>query len=351
MADKINPFIDIEGRKAGPDYEPLVIAEIGINHGGSLTVAKQMVDAAYDAGAEIIKHQTHVIEDEMSSHARHIKPGNADISIYEVMKNAALSEEDEYELCRYVRSKGMIFLSTPFSRAAAVRLAKWNVGAFKIGSGECNNYPLIRHIASYGKPVILSTGMNTISSVAEAVKIFREYRIQYALLHCTNIYPTPPHLIRLNAIEELKQAFPDAVIGLSDHSETNYPCIASVALGASILERHFTDSMNREGPDISCSMDPDKCRELIEASKIVFYAREGRKGPVKEEEPTIRFAFASVVSIKDIKKGEKFSYENIWVKRPGTGEIPASGFEAILGKKAVTDIKCDTQLKWEMIDD
>ncbi len=348
---KRNPLIEIEGRKIGPDFEPVVVAEIGINHGGSLAVAFEMVDAAARAGVEIIKHQTHIIDDEMSGVARQIKPGNADISIYEVMKNSALTEEEEVRLKDYVRSKGMIFISTPFSRAAAERLHRMGVPAYKIGSGECNNYPLISHIASYGKPVILSTGMNTIKSIGKAVQILEEKNIPYALLHCTNIYPTPPHLIRLNAIGQIMEAFPNAVVGLSDHSVTNYPCIAAVALGASILERHFTDSMDRIGPDIICSMDPASCAELIKASRIVYSAKSGDKGPVKEEEPTIRFAFASVVTIRPVKKDELFAYDNIWVKRPGTGEILAVDFEKVLGKKAKCDIENDTQLKWEMIND
>ncbi|MBE0674274.1 MAG: N-acetylneuraminate synthase family protein [Bacteroidales bacterium] len=343
------PFIEIEGRKIGPDYEPVVIAEIGINHNGSLKVAKQMVDAAASAGVEIVKHQTHIIDDEMSGHAKSIKPGNADISIYEVMQSAALNEDDEAALMEYVRSKGMIFISTPFSRAAAVRLEKMNVPAYKIGSGECNNYPLIKHIASYGKPVILSTGMNSIGSIERSVNILREHKIPFALMHCTNIYPTPPHLIRLDAITRLAEAFPDAVVGLSDHSVTNYPCIAAVTLGASILERHFTDSMERQGPDIVCSMDTGACRELITASKIVYMARGDGKGPVAEEEPTIKFAFASVVTIKPVSRGEAFTYDNIWVKRPGTGEILAADFENILGRVAKNDIPDDTQLKWDMI--
>lgn len=344
-----NPFIEIAGRRIGHDYKPLVIAEIGINHGGSLGVAKQMVDAAAEAGVEVVKHQTHIVDDEMSGHAREIKPGNADVSIYEVMHSSALGEDDERELQRYVHEKGMIFISTPFSRAAAERLIIMNVPAFKIGSGECNNYPLVRHIARYGKPVILSTGMNTIESISIAVGILREHKVPYALMHCTNIYPTPPELIRLNAISELQEAFPDAVTGLSDHSLTNYPCIAAVALGASILERHFTDTMDREGPDIICSMDRNACADLIKASEIVFLARKGGKGPVDGENPTIKFAFASVVSIADIKKGETYSYENLWVKRPGTGEIQAARFEEIIGRRALCDIPADTQLKWDMI--
>lgn len=348
---KRSPLIEIEGRKIGLDFEPVVVAEIGINHGGSFSVAFEMVDAAARAGVEIIKHQTHVIDDEMSVQARQIKPGNADISIYEVMKSSALTEEEEIGLRDYVRSKGMIFISTPFSRAAAERLHKMDVPAYKIGSGECNNYPLIRHIASYGKPVILSTGMNTIESIGKAVRILEDKNIPYALLHCTNIYPTPPYLIRLNAIGQIMEAFPNAVVGLSDHSVTNYPCIAAVALGASILERHFTDSMDRIGPDIICSMDAGSCAELIKASRIIYSAKSGDKGPVKEEEPTIRFAFASVVTIRPVKKDELFSYENTWVKRPGTGDILAVDFEKVLGKKARFDIENDTQLKWDMIND
>jgi len=345
-----HPEFEIAGRKIGRNYDPLIIAELGINHGGSLDVAFQMVDAAAEAGVEIIKHQTHVVSDEMSGEAKKVIPGNANISIYDIMQECALDEEDERALQEYVLKKGMIFISTPFSRAAAIRLESMNVPAYKVGSGECNNYPLLRHIASYGKPIILSTGMNTIESIGKAVNIFHEHHIPYALLHCTNVYPTPPDIIRLNAITELHRAFPDAVIGLSDHSITNYPCIASVALGSSILERHFTDSMDRKGPDIICSMDPSACKELIYASRIVKRAREGEKGPVKEEIPTINFAYACVVSIKGIKKGEIFTTENIWVKRPGTGEIKAENFEAILGKKALVDIEMDTQISWTQIE-
>jgi len=165
----MNPIIEIAGRKIGHDYPPLVIAEIGINHEGSLKVAKEMVDAAMRAGVEMIKHQTHIVEDEMSSEAKEVIPGNADISIYDIMKRCALNEEDELELKTYVENKGMIFISTPFSRAAANRLQKFDVPAFKIGSGECNNYPLLEHIAEFCKPVILSTGMNSIETIKKAV--------------------------------------------------------------------------------------------------------------------------------------------------------------------------------------
>jgi len=343
--------INIAGRLIGDDHEPVVIAEIGINHGGDLDVAIDIADSAIDAGCEIIKHQTHVIEDEMSNEAKSIIPGNADVSIYEIMQKCALSEKDEKMLMDYVISKGSIYISTPFSRLAVKRLQKFNVPAVKIGSGECNNYPLIKEIIKLRKPVIVSTGMNSIETIKPTVKILRSARIPYALLHCTNIYPTPPHLVRLCAIETLRNNFPDAVVGLSDHTTSNHTCIAAVGLGASILERHFTDSMEREGPDIACSMDPLALRELITGSKIVYSARGDDKQPVIEEQPTIAFAFASVVAIRDIKAGTKLNNKNIWVMRPGGGDFGIDDYESLHGKIAVKNIRKGYQIKKEQIID
>jgi sialic acid synthase SpsE len=344
-----HPFFEIAGRKIGYDFDPLVIAEIGINHEGYLEVARQMVDAAKAAGVEVVKHQTHIVEDEMSSAARNTVPGNADVSIYEIMRRCSLNEGDELALKNYVEENGMIFISTPFSRAAADRLHKWDVPVYKIGSGECNNYPLLEHIALFGKPIILSTGMNTISSIEKAVAIFKKHNVPYALLHTTNLYPTPNHLVRLGAMVEVQQAFPDAVVGLSDHTLTNHACLGAVALGASILERHFTDQMTRPGPDIVCSMDVQACKELIEGSKILAAQRGGSKGPAAEEQVTIDFAFATICSIQPIMKGEVFSSENIWVKRPGKGGIPAEEYENILGKTAAKNIDLDLQITYEDI--
>ena len=340
-------MIEIAGRKIGAEYPPVVIAEIGINHEGSLEVAKEMVDAAFRAGAEIIKHQTHIVEDEMSGAAKKVIPGNANVSIYEIMERCSLNEQEEFELKEYIESKGMIFISTPFSRAAADRLHQWDVPAYKIGSGECNNYPLLEHIASFSKPIILSTGMNTIDSIAKAVSIFEKHQVQYALLHTTNLYPTPNRLVRLGAMQEMANHFSGTTFGLSDHTLTNHACLAAVALGASILERHFTDHMDRTGPDIICSMDEENCKALIEGSHIIWEQSGGTKGPAKEEQVTIDFAFATVCSIKTIKKGEILSMENIWVKRPGTGTIMAEHFNSILGKKATRNIENDEQLNWE----
>jgi N-acetylneuraminate synthase len=342
----MNSFFEIAGRKIGYDYDPLVIAEIGINHEGSLAVAKEMVDAAKRAGVEVVKHQTHIVEDEMSSAAKNTIPGNADVSIYEIMRRCSLNEEDEFALKEYIESKGMVFISTPFSRAAADRLHKWNVSAYKIGSGECNNYPLLDHIASFGKPIILSTGMNTIESIRKAVAIFKKHNISYALLHTTNLYPTPNHLVRLGALNEIQNAFPGTVIGLSDHTLTNHACFGAVALGASILERHFTDHMNRPGPDIICSMDEKTCAELIEGAKILSQQRGGQKGPAAEEQVTIDFAFATVCTIRPVNKGEVFTKENTWVKRPGKGGILAEEYNNILGKAAAKNIDTDMQVMW-----
>ncbi len=339
----------IESREIGCNKPPLVIVEIGINHEGSLTSAYEMVDAAWKAGAEMIKHQTHVVDDEMSKKAKDVIPGNADVSIYEIMKRCALSEKDEIKLKEYVESKGMIFISTPFSREAANRLERMGVSAYKIGSGECNNYPLIEHIASFKKPMIVSTGMNDINSIRKAVKILETYEVPYALLHTTNLYPTPSRLVRLGAMQELQKEFPNAVIGLSDHTVSNLACFGAVALGAAILERHFTDSMDRPGPDIVNSMDPIALKELIIGSEEIAKMRGGKKEALKEEQVTIDFAFATVVTIKEIKKGEKFTKDNVWVKRPATGEIKAEQYNEILGKSATKDINDDEHLSWNDI--
>jgi sialic acid synthase SpsE len=344
------PEINFGGRLIGPDHPPLVIAEMGINHEGSLKTAYEMVDAAASAGVEVLKHQTHVVDDEMSDAAKKVIPGNTKDSIYEVMARCAISEENEISLKDYVESKGMIFLSTPFSRSAADRLERMQVSGYKIGSGECNNYPLIRHIAGFGKPIILSTGMNTIAAIEKAVKILESQQVSYALLHTTNLYPTPPHLVRLGAMVELSQAFPQAVFGLSDHTTNNLACFGAIALGASLVERHFTDHMDRVGPDIVCSMDTQQCRELIEGCKILHQELGGKKGPAKEEQVTMDFAFATVVTIAPIKAGELFSRKNIWVKRPGTGAIPAEHFEEILGRPALRDLLSDTHLTFEDFD-
>ena len=335
--------IKIGNRKIGYWYPPLVIAEIGINHEGDFNKAIQMIDDAYEAGCEFVKFQSHVVEDEMIPND--VVPGNTDETIWDIMVRCSLSEQEEIKLKEYSESKGMVYLCTPFSRAAADRLEKLGVVGYKIGSGECNNYPLIDHIASFGKPVILSTGMNDIASIRKAVIILEKHGINYALLHCTSMYPTPYEKVHLGAIKQLSDEFPNAVVGLSDHSLHNYTCIAAVALGARILEKHFTSDKSWPGPDVPISIDPKELKELINGCNAVFKALGGSKTILAEEQPTINFAYASVVTIAPIKAGDVFTMDNIWVKRPGTGAILAEKLPTILGKMASKNFPANYQLK------
>lgn len=342
-------YIKIGRRKVGSAFPPLVVADIGINHEGSLAKAKRMVRDAWRVGAECVKFQCHVIEDEMTTAAKKVIPGNATESIWEIMERCSLTESEDRALKKYTEKLGMIYLCTPFSRAAADRLERLGVVAYKIGSGECNNYPLVEHIASFGKPIILSTGMNDIRSVGVSVKILRKHRVPFALMHCTSMYPTPYNKVRLGAMEELKKHFPDAVIGLSDHSLGNYACLGAVARGASLLERHFTSSKKWPGPDIEISMDPKELQDLVVGSRAIYETLGGHKEILKEEKVTIDFAYACVVATTNIKKGDVLTKQNIWVKRPGTGEIKAEHFKVVLGAKAKRDIARDSQIVWKWI--
>tara|TARA_S200000501_G_scaffold376898_1_gene433297 strand:- start:935 stop:1978 length:1044 start_codon:yes stop_codon:yes gene_type:complete len=335
----------ISNRKIGLNYKPLIIVELGINHNGNLSIAKKIINKAKKAGAEIIKHQTHLPNFEMSEEAKKIIPVHTKDNIFKIISDCSLSESDEIKLKQYVQKQKMTFISTPFSREASDRLNKINVPAFKIGSGECNNYPLIEHICKFNKPIILSTGMNDIPQIKKAVKIIEKNKIPYALMHTTNLYPTPYNLIRLNALNQLKKAFPKAILGLSDHTGDNYTSFAAIAMGASIIEKHFIDNKKkRKGPDISASIDFHQLKDLIEGCNKIHKSIPGEKKPVKEEISTMKFAFASVVSIKDIKKGEKLSYENIWVKRPGTGSFLARDFNKLIGKIAKRNLKSNIQI-------
>lgn len=341
-----NPFITIGKRKIGPDFTPFVIAEIGINHEGSFKKAIRMVNDAKAAGCECVKFQSHVIDDEMTGQAKKVIPGHTKESIYEIIERCALTEKEEIDLKKYVEKLGMIYLCTPFSRAAADRLEKMGVIGYKIGSGECNNYPLIDHIAGFGKPILLSTGMNDIPSIKIAVKTIKKHNTSFGLFHCTSLYPTPYEKVRLGGIAELMKNFPGVPVGLSDHSVGNYASFAAAALGASIIEKHFTSSKKWPGPDIAVSIDPVELKDLIIGVDAIHRSLGGKKEILKEEKPTIDFAYSCVVSIADIKKGDIFTKENIWVKRPGTGQIKAVDFNRVLGKTALRDIKNDTQIKW-----
>lgn len=335
---------EIAGRKIGPDHPPYVIAEVGINHEGDIKKALACVDAAVASGAEVVKFQCHIADKEMIP--TDMTPGDiSDEKLYDIIERCELTEAEEREVQKYCETKGILYLSTPFSREAADRLYGMGVPAFKIGSGECNNLPLLDHIAAMGRPMILSTGMNDIASIRASVKVIKKHNVPLALMHCTSIYPTPYSLVRLGAIGDLQRAFPDTVVGLSDHSMDIYTCLGAVALGASILEKHFTVTRDWPGPDVPISINPLELKRLIEGSRAIWESNNGQKTRLAEEQPVIDFAYASVVTIKPIAQGDVFTLENIWVKRPGTGEMLTDEFEAVLGKRARHSLEAEVQLQ------
>ena len=342
-------LVKIIGRDVGEDHPPLIIPEIGINHEGSLDKAIMMIDSAIDVGAEIVKFQCHITHHEMLQ--TDMKPGDiSNETLWDIIKRCELTEAEEYSIINYCKQKKIIFLSTPFSREACDRLESMNVGAYKIGSGECNNLPLIHYVASKKKAIILSTGMNDMNSVIKTVNIIKSYGTQLILMHCTSMYPTPYDKVRLGAITELKNKFPDIPIGFSDHSLGIAASLGSVTLGSCIIEKHFTISRSWPGPDTGISIEPHELKSLIEGSKIIWESMGGKKDILDEEKPVIDFAYASIVSIKAIKKGEKFSLDNVWVKRPGNGELLSDKFDKILDTIAKQDIPIDSQISIKDLD-
>jgi len=336
--------IRIGPRRVGPEEPPLVIVEAGINHEGESAKALALVDAAAAAGAELIKFQCHITEKEMVP--TNMTPGKISTErLWDIIKRCELSEAEERRVRERCRERGLIYLSTPFSREASDRLDAMGVPAFKIGSGECNNYPLLDHVARKGKPIILSTGMNDLASIAKAVEVIRRHRVPLALMHCTSMYPTPYDKVRLGAIGELSRAFPGLVLGLSDHSLDIWTCLGAVALGACLVEKHFTVSRAWPGPDTGISIEPEELARLVQGSKAIWQARGGTKTILPEEQPVIDFAYATVVTIRPVAKGDRFTRENLWVKRPGTGALPAERLDEVLGRRAARDIPADVHLQ------
>jgi len=336
---------EIRGRKIGSNHPPFVIAEVGINHEGSVEKALRLVDAAKEASADCVKFQCHITEAEMIP--TDMKPGKiSDERLWDIMKRCELTEEEECSVKARCEAVGIQYLSTPFSREAADRLERIGVDAFKIGSGECNNVPLVEHIARKGKPIIMSTGMNDIPSIRESVEVIKEHGIPFMLMHCVSIYPTPYEKMRLKSIVQLTSEF-DVPVGLSDHSLGIYTCFGAVALGAVALEKHFTISRSWPGPDNPISIEPQELRELVNGARAVWQALEGDKQIADDEKPVIDFAYASVVTINPVKKGELFGLNNVWVKRPGTGDFIGQDLYKVIGKRAGRDLPKDVQVKKE----
>ena len=337
----------IAHRKIGPDFPPLIIPEVGINHEGDIQKALKMVDGAADSGAEMVKFQCHITDKEMVP--TDILPGNSPDKLWDIMKRCELTAEEEKLIQARCRERNLIYLCTPFSREAADRLNDMGVPAFKIGSGECNNIPLLKHICSFNKPIILSTGMNDLDSIWRSVETILGCDVPLALMHCTSMYPTPYEKVRLGALTQLIEKFPGLPIGLSDHSLNIWTSLGAVALGACFIEKHFTLTRTWPGPDICLSIEPSELKDLIEGSRAVWQARGGAKEILTEERPVIDFAYATVVTIAPIKAGEKFSLANTWVKRPGTGKILAKDLDQVLGKTAARDIPAEVHVKPEDI--
>jgi len=329
-------------RLIGDDEPPFIIAEVGINHEGEYDKAVQLVDAAVAAGAECVKFQCHITEAEMLDTG--MKPGEiSDEALWDIIKRCELTEREELALKRYCEDKGIIYLCTPFSREASDRLEAMDVVGFKIGSGECNNIPLLTHVARKGRPIILSTGMNDLESVRRSVEAIRKTGCPFMLMHCTSAYPTAYEDVRLGAMAQLRDEF-DVPVGLSDHSLGIYAGLGAVALGAAAVEKHFTISRQWPGPDNPISIEPGELEDLINGSRAIFAARGGSKTILPIERPVIDFAYASVVTIAAVKSGERLSLDNVWVKRPGDGPIMASDLDSVLGRVANRDLGANVQV-------
>lgn len=335
--------IEIEGRQIGHGQPCLIVAEGCDNHLGSLATAKEMVRAAKLAGADAIKFQHHLPDEEMLREGIP-KSSNFDIPLYDFLKKYALRIEDHAELRDYCGKRGIIYLCTPFSWKAAKELYDIGVQAFKIGSGELTDLPTLERIGRLGKPMILSTGMATLDEVAEAVETVQSAGAPVALMNCVSEYPARHRDVNLGVIGELARRF-QVVVGHSDHTPDIHTCIGAVALGAKLIEKHFILDKRQPGPDQSVSIDPMELHELVRAVRHVEDAM-GAEKVIHEGERQIRsWAHRSVVTIADVRKGEVLTENTVWTKRPGTG-IPAKNLRRILGRVAGRDIPKDSLVQW-----
>lgn len=308
----------------------LIIAEAGVNHNGSMKIAKQLVDAAVEAGVDIIKFQTFKAEKLVSKTAKQAEYqkkniGDGNDSQYEMLKKLELSEKNHEELMAYCKEKGIRFWSTAFDFESMDYLHSLGLDLWKIPSGEITNYPFIRKIASYGEDVIMSTGMCEMMDIQNAMDVLLRYGIrkeQITLLHCNTQYPTPYQDVNLNAMASIKHEF-DIQVGYSDHTSGIEVPIAAVALGAKVIEKHFTIDRNLPGPDHKASLEPHELKAMVSAIRHIEQALgDGIKRVSDSEKANISVARKSIVAACPIKKGEPLTEENLTVKRPGTGLSP-----------------------------
>jgi sialic acid synthase SpsE len=338
--------IAIGTRRVGPGNPCFIIAEAGINHNGDVKLAAELVDAAATAGADAIKFQTHFPEHEMlrgGATAAYVGE-----SLFDLLTRTALTRDDHFTLRNRARQKGILFLSTPFSREAADFLETVGVPAFKTGSGELTNLPLQQHIARKGKPMIISTGMSTPEEIDRTVQTVRTAGARFALMHCTSTYPTPYEHVQLDCIAALEQRY-GVPVGFSDHTLGSFMAFAAVATGARLFEKHFTVSRSLPGPDQQGSMEPRELAELVRGIRAIEQARGAIKKIQPGEQDVRDMALHSVVSIRDIGAGTTIGADDVWAKRPGTG-IPARQLDDIVGRVAKRAIAKDRLISWDDLD-
>jgi N,N'-diacetyllegionaminate synthase len=315
----------------------IIIAEAGVNHNGSIELAKQLVDKAAEAGVDYIKFQTFISEKLVSKYAKQAEYqqrniGKADDGQLAMLKKLELSEGDHHILIEYCKKKGVKFFSTAFDLTTIDLLHSFNLGLWKIPSGEVTNYPYIKKIAMYGEPVILSTGMCELSDIEAALNVLFEEGLKkddITILHCNTEYPTPYEDVNLKAMLEIGEKF-GVKIGYSDHTKGIEVPIAAVALGATVIEKHFTLDRNMEGPDHKASLEPDELKQMVSSIRIIEKAiGTGHKTISESERKNIAIARKSIVAARVIKKGEVLTEDNLTVKRPGTGISPMRWNELI----------------------
>ena len=344
--------IKVGDKMVGEDNPIFLIAEAGVNHNGSLSIARSLVDIAADSGVDAIKFQTYKTEklilrstEKASYQQSNVKKEE---SFYEMLKKYELTEGDFKILKEYCDEKGLLFLSTPFDSSSVELLENLNVPAYKIGSGDMNNFPLIKVVCSKGKSILLSTGMATLEEVRESVQFIKNNSVEeIVIFQCTTSYPTKLEDVNLNVIDLYKSEFPNEIIGFSDHSQGITASLGAVAKGAKVIEKHFTLDKEMEGPDHKASLDPTELRKWVnEIRNLEKALGSNKKTLLKSEVELSKIARKSIVSIKDLKKGEILSEDNIGIKRPGTGISPKE-FEKIIGRSINKDILKDSVIFWE----
>lgn len=326
-----------------------IIAEAGVNHNGDLAIAKKLVDAAKEAGADAVKFQTFKAENLVCKDARKAKyqleTTNQSETQFEMLKKLELDYAMHMELIKYCKTVGITFLSTPFDEDSIGLLEELGMDLYKIPSGEITNLPYLRKIAALGKPVILSTGMSTMEEVEESVEVLKSAGSgEITVLHCNTQYPTPMEDVNLNVIETMKREL-GVSVGYSDHTQGIEVPIAAVALGATVIEKHFTLDRQMEGPDHKASLEPKELKEMVRSIRNIEKALgRSEKMPTESEKGNISIARKSIVAKTEIQKGETLTESNITTKRPGTGLSPML-WDEVIGRKASRDFRADEMIE------